>query len=134
MLDAHGYCMQENTIEALRLVKDEVLRVCSVMKVNITTDLILEVKGAYGKYVADLEQKKAMEDAIKWDKEKMNNDAKKNQEGKSLQETIDGDIRHCENSIKTADELFADANVTVQKALSAKNEKKLSDRNVVQNA
>ena len=134
MLDAHGYCMQENTIEALRLVKDEVLRVCSVMKVNITTDLILEVKGAYGKYIADLEQKKAMEDAIKWDKEKMNNDAKKNQEGKSLQETIDGDIRHCENSIKTADELFADANVTVQKALSAKNEKKLSDRNVVQNA
>ena len=134
MLDAHGYCMQENTIEALRLVKDEVLRVCSVMKVNITTDLILEVKGAYGKYVADSEQKKAMEDAIKWDKEKMNNDAKKNQEGKSLQETIDGDIRHCENSIKTADELFADANVTVQKALSAKNEKKLSDRNVVQNA
>ena len=134
MLDAHGYCMQENTIEALRLVKDEVLRVCSVMKVNITTDLILEVKGAYGKYVADLEQKKAMEDAIKWDKEKMNNDAKKNQEGKSLQETIDGDVRHCENSIKTADELFADANVTVQKALSAKNEKKLSDRNVVQNA
>ena len=134
MLDAHGYCMQENTIEALRLVKDEVLWVCSVMKVNITTDLILEVKGAYGKYIADLEQKKAMEDAIKWDKEKMNNDAKKNQEGKSLQETIDGDIRHCENSIKTADELFADANVTVQKALSAKNEKKLSDRNVVQNA
>ena len=52
------------------------------------------------------------------------------EEGKSLQETIDGDIRHCENSIKVADDIIADANVTRQKALSAK---KL-DRNVVQNA
>ena len=46
------------------------------------------------------------------------------------QETIDGDIRHCENSIKAADDTIADANVTLQKALSVK---KL-DRNVVQNA
>ena len=46
------------------------------------------------------------------------------------QETIDGDIRHFENSIKAADDTIADANVTLQKALSVK---KL-DRNVVQNA
>ena len=97
------------------------------MKVNITTDLILEVKGAYGKYIADLEQKNAMEDAIKRDKEKMNNNAKNIQEGKSLQETIDGDIRHCENGIKSAEDIIADANVTLQKALSAK----MLDRNVV---
>ena len=30
------------------------------MKFNITTDLVFEVKGAYGTYIADLEQKKAM--------------------------------------------------------------------------
>ena len=77
MLDAHGYCMQENTIEALHLVKDGLLRIGGAMKFSITTDLILEVKGAYGKYIADLEQKKAMEDTIKQDKEKMNNDGKK---------------------------------------------------------
>ena len=82
MLDAHGYCMQESTIEALRLVKDELLRIGGAMKFNIATDLILEVKGAYWKYIADLEQKKAMEDAIKRDKEKMSNGAKKIQEGK----------------------------------------------------
>ena len=39
MLDGHGYCMQESTIEALRLVKDELLRIGGVMKFNITTDL-----------------------------------------------------------------------------------------------
>ena len=69
-----------------------------------------------------------MEDIIKRDIEKMNNDAKKIEEGKSLQETI-GDIRHYENNIKTADDIIADANVTLQKVLPAK---KL-DRNVVQN-
>ena len=71
-----------------------------------------------------------MEDTIKRDKEKMSNDAKRIEEGKSLQETVDRDIWHCENSIEAADDVIADANVTIQKALSTK---KL-DRNVVQNA
>ena len=55
-----------------------------------------------------------MEDIVKRDIEKMNNDAKKIEEGKSLQETI-GDIRHYENNIKTADDIITDANVTLQK-------------------
>ena len=83
-----------------------VCRKACVMKVNITTNLILELKGAYGKYIADLEQKNAMEDDIKRDKEKMNNNAKNIQEGKSLQETIDVDIRHCENGIKSAEDII----------------------------
>ena len=29
------------------------------MKFNIATDLVFEVKGVYGTYIADLEQKKA---------------------------------------------------------------------------
>ena len=77
MLDAHSYCMQESTIEVLHLVKDELLRIGGVMKFNIKTDLILEVKEAYGKCVADVEEKKAMEDAIKQSREKMNNDTKR---------------------------------------------------------
>lgn len=40
-----------------------------------------------------------------------------------MQEIIDGDIRHSENSIKAADDIIVDANVTLQK-----------DRNVVHNA
>ena len=46
MLDAHGYCMQESTIEALHLVKDKLLRIGGVMKFNITTDLILRSQGS----------------------------------------------------------------------------------------
>ena len=32
ILDAHVYCMQESTIEALHLVKDELLRIGGVVK------------------------------------------------------------------------------------------------------
>ena len=55
MLEAPSYFMQESTIEALHLVKEEMLRIGGVMKFNITTDLILEVNRAYGKHIADLE-------------------------------------------------------------------------------
>lgn len=46
MLEAPGYFMQESTIEALHLVKEEMLRIGGVMKFNINTDLILEVNKA----------------------------------------------------------------------------------------
>lgn len=69
--------MQEDTIKAVPLVKDKLLRIGGVMKFNITTDLILEVNRAYGKHIADLAQKKAIKDAIKQEKEKKNTDAKK---------------------------------------------------------
>ena len=77
MLEAPSYFMQESTIEALHLVKEEMLRIGGVMKFNITTDLILEVNRAYGEHIADLAQKKAIKDAIKQEKEKKNTDAKK---------------------------------------------------------
>ena len=46
MLEAPGYFMQESTVEALHLVKEEMLRIGGVMKFNINTDLILEVNKA----------------------------------------------------------------------------------------
>ena len=70
MLDAHGYRKQESTVKALLLVKDELQRIGGVMKLNITADIILEVEKPYGKYIADLEKKKTMEDAIKQGRDK----------------------------------------------------------------
>ena len=52
--------MQEHSTETLHLVRDDLRRVYGVMIFNIMTDLILVVKGAYGKYMADLEQGKAI--------------------------------------------------------------------------
>ena len=49
--------MQKRSTETLHLVKDELLR---VMIFNIMTDQISVFKGVYGKYIADLEQGKAI--------------------------------------------------------------------------
>ena len=57
--------MQEDTIKAVPLVKDKLLRIGGVMKFNISTVLILELKGAYGEYITDLQKKKRMKDSIK---------------------------------------------------------------------
>ena len=52
--------MQEHSTETLHLVENELLRIYGVMIFNIMADLILVLKGAYRKYIADLEQGKAM--------------------------------------------------------------------------
>ena len=53
MLDAHGTTIYEDTIVALRLVKDELNRVDGVMKFKITSELLSDVKGSWGRYEAN---------------------------------------------------------------------------------
>ena len=52
--------MQERSNETLHLVKDELLRVYGVMIFNIIRDLTLVAKAVYGKYIADLDKRKAI--------------------------------------------------------------------------
>ena len=49
--------MQNDTISALRFVKDELNRVGGVLNFPIIQNLITQVKGARVKYMADLEEK-----------------------------------------------------------------------------
>ena len=44
MLETHGYTIYEDTIVALRIIKDELNLVGSVTKLNIDKELIEEVK------------------------------------------------------------------------------------------
>ena len=46
---------QKKKIKAIRFVKYEICRVGSVMKFPINRELLSSVKGAHGRYVADLE-------------------------------------------------------------------------------
>ena len=55
LLQVHGSPTSEETIEALRFVKEEICCVGGVMKFPINRELPSSVKGAHGKYVADLE-------------------------------------------------------------------------------
>ena len=58
LLQVHGSSTSEETIEALRFVKEEICCVGGVMKFPINRELPSSVKGAHGKYVADLEAKR----------------------------------------------------------------------------
>ena len=60
MLETHGYTIYEDTIVALRIVKDELNRVGSVTKFNIDKELIKEVKLSYSKYEAGRKARKAL--------------------------------------------------------------------------
>ena len=58
MVEAHGYTIKNDTIVALRIVKDELRRVGGVVNFKFTKELIDEAKGSRSKYMADLEEKR----------------------------------------------------------------------------
>ena len=54
ILQLHGSSSLEKTIQALRFERDEICRVGGVMKFPVNRELLSSVKGAHGRYVADL--------------------------------------------------------------------------------
>ena len=60
ILNVHGSSLKEKTIEALRLVKDYLVKSKGCLNVTITKQMISSVKSAYAKYKLDLEAEKEM--------------------------------------------------------------------------
>ena len=60
LLQVHGSSTSEKTIKAFRFVKDEICCVGIVMKFSINRELLSSVKGAHGRYVADLEAEREL--------------------------------------------------------------------------
>ena len=57
----HGYSLGESTIEALRFVKDAILKHSSILDIPITRSLLDNVKDSRKRYMADLEAQRATE-------------------------------------------------------------------------
>ena len=55
LLQVHGSSTSEKALKALRFGKDEIYCVVDVMKFPINRELFSSVKGAHGRYAADLE-------------------------------------------------------------------------------
>ena len=55
LLEVHGSATHEDTIMALRLVKDSLIRHGGITNIPISHALIQSVKHSYGRYEADLE-------------------------------------------------------------------------------
>ena len=61
MLDIHGYSLGKSTIEALRFVKDAILKHSSILDIPVTRSLIDNIKNSRKRYMADLEAQRAIE-------------------------------------------------------------------------
>ena len=89
------------------------------MNFKFTKELIDEVNGARSKYMADLEEKKALKEKEKTRKKVEVAASAHETEEKEELHLINLAISKCELSIKSADEIIEDANANLQKALSS---------------
>ena len=80
LLQVHGSSTSEKTIEAFRFVKDENCRVGGIMKFPINRELLSSVKGAHGRYVADLEAERELREKEEREKKKAEKEKEKNAE------------------------------------------------------
>lgn len=78
ILDIHGSSLKEETLEAIRLVKDFLIKCGDIENVNIDLGLLKSCKNARAHYQAYLDRKKEEEQAIR-NLEKEKEDKKKSQ-------------------------------------------------------
>ena len=61
MLDVHGKSLKENTIKALKLVKEYLIGWNGYLDVPIIKQLLKSVKNSYDKYDIELEKQRKLE-------------------------------------------------------------------------
>ena len=71
LLGIHGNSTNDNTIIALRMIKDHIASVIGIMKVSINKQLLSSVKSARQRYESDLNAKRKLDQAVN---SKENND------------------------------------------------------------
>ena len=68
--DAHGKSLKQNTIEALRQVKNYLVRCNGYLNVLIAKLLLKSVKDSYGKHNIELEEQRKLELKLKAEQNK----------------------------------------------------------------
>lgn len=132
MLDAHGYTLDNDTIAALRLVKDAILRFGGIDKFPVTRKLIKSSFSSHEKYQQYLSAKrieKEQNEALQAEQEQQKS---AQQIKKAEMEAIQNDIDACELQIKAADEIVVAANSDLLAKLNGAG--KSIDKNVVASA
>jgi len=131
ILDIHGHSLKEDTIEAIRVVKDAILRYPSLLDIPITKEMIKNVKASRQRYQADLEVKRQLlekEAAKKREEEKKKKDQEKELETKQKNvkevESVRSSLSQIENGISIADESVEEGNRDFKELLSKKQSSK----------
>ena len=130
MMEAHGYTIDNETISALRLVKDAIHRVGAVHKFTISRKLITSCFESYNKYHeytnAKLKQKER-DEALKAQKEEAV--ARKQAQKREL-ESINSEIVSVELQMKAADEIIAEGNKELGDVLQSTDKKKVDKKKI----
>ena len=133
MLEVHGHSLGEDTLEALRVVKDAIVNSGSVPNIPITHTLIMSVKNSYQKYQADLEAKRKLKEEAERRKRAIEEEAeqlkRKSAEDDEVSK-IDEEIKLKGAGITVADETISEGNRKLQIALR----QKCISRSEIQNA
>ena len=118
LLQVHGSSTSEKTIEALRFVKDEICRVRGVMKFRINRELLSSIKGAHGRYVADLEWERELREKEEREKKKAKKEREENAEKNESLAKLEIELKKHQTNLKVAEESIEMGNQKLQEALS----------------
>ena len=117
LLSVHGNSINEETIVALRLVKDHLFKVGVRTKVKITPKLLVSPNNSFQRYNADLEAKREYREKIEKEKAQRKAEIEKNkQQGENLSQ-IENDIANTKDDIKSAEMILQDANKELSKEI-----------------
>ena len=116
ILEAHGYTIYLETLEALRLVKDELNQVGDVFNFDITCSLLDEVKLSCSRYETDRIERKALEEKELVPKKRELEEITRKAISEKENESINGKINQCKCSLKVPDDLILDAKTTLQES------------------
>ena len=121
LLDAHGYSIKEDTIIALRFVKDELHRIGGATKFVISRGLIESCKTAHARSVAaeekeQEEKKKNSVQAIEANKKE-----KALQEQKKELESIEHIVSICKKNLDVAESIVEEGNNSLKALILDKN-------------
>ena len=124
LLSIHGFSTKEDTIEALRIVKDAILHYPSILSIPITRDLLTSVKHSRQRYMADLEEKRKIKEKEAAKQKEKVCDVKSNEKSEEL-EKIKVTLAQIHNGFMIADESVSEGNAKLKELLL----KKSSTRN-----
>ena len=123
LLAVHWYSTYEDTIIALRMVKDELLRVGGVLKFPITRELFDSVSASWSKYEADRLARLQAENAERKKREQMKEENERRTVAEKQVAEIDDKIAQCKSNISVANDLIDLAQDNIKQAVEEQNTK-----------
>ena len=119
MLSIHGGNIDNDTLVALRMVKDHLLVEGGTNKVDCNRQLLTSVKQAYGRYVSDLEAKRLMDEKTKNQAKEREAVENEENERKEALAKLSADITMRKNGLKVAEDSIEEGSAKLQQELTA---------------